>query len=464
MNTSWCCFQELGVAIFCVIALSTNYANAEITPDATLPNNSRVTPQGDTRIIEGGTYKGSNLFHSFEEFSVPTGVSAKFKNAADTQNIITRITGKSTSNIDGMLSANGTANLFLINPNGIIFGPNASLKIGGSFISSTASSVNFADGIKFSATEPQTKTLLTINVPIGLQFGTAAAPIHNQSQASPDGATNIFGNPAGLQVNTGKTLALLGGDITLKGGNLTASEGRIELGSVAENSLVSLNPTNQNWILGYEGVQEFKNVQLIQQNINGSLVSSVTDASGKGGGNIKVQGNSVELIGGGVRLRTATIGTEDAGDLQITARNLILRDGAQIGTFSFGKGKGGNLIINTSESVRLIGSFIEPTGDESPSALLSATAATGEAGNITINTTKLLIKEGAGVSPSVTGIINDSFFIPATGKGGNLIVNASELVELTGKSAGDTSSSLIAFTLGSGNAGNLAIATKKFNC
>ena len=456
------CFHKLAVATFTTIAFYAKSVNAEIVPDTTLPNNSSVATQQNIKIIEGGTQAGSNLFHSFEQFSVPTDSTAYFNNIQNIQNIITRITGKSISNIDGTLRANGTANLFLINPNGIVFGENAALDIGGSFLATTASGINFADGTIFSATQPQTKPLLTINIPIGLQFGTTAAPIRNQSQASANGATNFFGQAAGLQVSNGESLTLIGGDLTLEGGNLSADSARIELASVAANSFINLNSTDKGWVLGYEGVENFQNIQLIQRNINDLIVKFILSVSGKdGGGSIQVQGNSVELIGN-VVLSSATTDDTNAGDITINAKKLVVRDGAQVSAFTSGKGAAGNTIVNASD-VELIGAFINKDGSTVSSGFINATAGDGNGGNLTINTSRLIISDGARVSVETSFRLGseNSQFILATGKAGNLTVNASDLVELIGKSATDSSSTLVSSTSNSADAGKITISTKQ---
>ncbi len=347
----------------------------------------------------------------------------------------------------------------MINPNGIIFGTRASLNIGGSFIASTASSLNFADGTKFSATNPQTTPLLTVSVPIGLQFGTTAAPIRNQSQAaSPDGATNIFRQPVGLRVQAGKTLALVGGDITLEGGNLTAASGRIELGSVANNSLVSLKPKNQGWVFGYEGVQNFQDIKLIRRvDVDNRKVPSQVDTSNRGGsgGSIQVQGRIVELSGDLVSLISQTRGDGNGEDITITTRKLIVQDGAQVSTSTLGRGAAGNLIVNASESVELIGSTLPKT----ITGFIGISAGEGKAGDITIKTGRLRIKDGARVTTESSAVIQDLQVIPSEGRGGNITVKALESVEIVGISVTDDPSGLFASTLNYGNAGTVDITT-----
>ena len=406
-----------------------------------------------------------------------------------------------TSNINGLLQAKGSANLFLINPNGIIFGPNASLKIGGSFLATTANSLNFADGTQFSATTTQTTSLLTVSVPIGLQFGANAGSIRNLSQASLGGATNSLMPPApvGLEVQTGQTLALIGGDVALEGGNLTATGGQIELGSVADNSLVKLNPTEKGWALSYEGVQKFQNIRITPRNqVNGHKIPSYVDVSGDSrgnipSGNIQLQGRQImltggsqilstnwagksggsltvtasdfaELIGINTHLYTQTNGFGNAGNIKINTGKLLIQNGAQVSNSTVAEGSGGQLTVNATDSVKVVGSslfLIKGRPFFVNSSLLSETAAAGKAGDITINTGRLLVQDGAQVTASSSGRLDPSseLTIPGRGRGGNVSVNASDSVQLSGTTPNGVPAGLFTDTLGGGAAGNIAINT-----
>jgi filamentous hemagglutinin family protein len=479
MNRSPFRFQILTALAFCYLTAPPTLA--QIVPDTTLPINSTVTTDGNTDIINGGTSAGNNLFHSFREFSVPTGGTAFFNNSLDVQNIITRVTGRSISNIDGLLQANGNANLFLLNPNGIIFGENARLSIGGSFLASTADSLIFADGTQFSAKNPQTTPLLTISVPIGLQLGTANPIVvrglgQNLIPDEETGAIVREDNTAvGLAVETGRSLVLAGGDIQLQGGNLTAPAGRISLLAVRNGEvrtpnseslltsdilpLAAASPGNiemsQKATVDASGTRG-GDIQLAGRNIRlteGSAVLSLTKEAEPGGNLSVTAAEAIEIIGSpdgqpsGFLLET--IGEGNGGNLQISARSLLLRDGGQATAYTFGDGRAGNVRIDVSESIAASGTT--PGGE--PSGLFAQTRSAGAAGNLTINTGRLLVSDGAEVSTAAFG----------SGNAGNLTVNALESVEVIGiDSRGDFSSSaLSSSTEAEGVGGELRIETKR---
>lgn len=434
---------RFGATVFLTLATA-NCAFAQITPDATLPINSTVKLEGNTRIIEGGSRVGGNLFHSFGEFSVPIGSEAYFSNALDIQNIISRVTGKSVSNIDGKLSALGTANLFLINPSGIIFGKDASLNIGGSFLASTASSLKFADGTEFIAETEYTKPLLTISTPIGLQFEGNSGSIKVQ------GIGGFLGyiQRRGLIVPQDKTLALVGGNVTLENTFLQAPRGRVELGSVRGDGLVTLNSLNKGWALNYQNVQNLGDIQLSRSFVdiateNNSNINVLGDK-----GAISLRASLLDIRGASI-VRSDTFTNAPGGDINIDVRRLTISSGGQVLTRAFDAGSGGNLTINASESVEIDGTGSTGVFPSLLSTGVNNQQATGNGGNLTIVTKGFIVKDKGGVSTSTRGI----------GKAGDLIIRAADRLELSNGGILSSASEPLA----TGDAGNLTIQTGKLS-
>ncbi|MGK7901515.1 MAG: filamentous hemagglutinin N-terminal domain-containing protein [Hormoscilla sp.] len=420
---------------------------AQIVPDATLPSNSQVTANGSRFTIDGGTVRGSNHFHSFTEFSVPTGAEAFFNNGSAIDNIITRVTGGSISNIDGLIRANGGANvnLFLLNPNGIIFGPNARLDIGGSFLGSTAESLLFSDGSFYSATNPEAPPLLTINVPLGLQLGPNSGSIrvqgpgHNLTQQT---FTVIRDNrPTGIAVSPGNSLTLVGAEVNLEGGNLTAIDGRVELGGAVKGR-VGITPASG---LEYDGVQKFGDirlsgaasidasgaggtVQLVGRQIHlreaSAIISNATGPVDSGPFSLRAT-ESVEMVEGTETFPTGLFNqveqevTGNSGQLTITTGQLIITDGAVVNNSAAGIGSTGSLQV-TADVVELRGNQGFNVSGLYSQVLPFANG--GNSGNMTIVAGRLLLLDGGVIS---TGTFGD-------GNAGDLIIRATESVELRG--------------------------------
>ena len=445
---------------------------AQIVPDNTLgAEGSIVTPNViinniPNDQIDGGATRGTNLFHSFSQFNIGERRGAYFTNPPEIENILSSVTGANRSDILGRLGVlGGTANLFLINPNGIVFGQDASLDVQGSFLATAADAVKLGDAGLFSASQPATSNLLSVS-PSALWFNAVAAqPIVNQSQApSLIGEPNSAGLSPGLQVRPGRTLALVGGNVLLERGRLNAAGGRIELGSMAGVGEVSLSQTGNRFVLGYDSVSGFGNISLSN--------AAFVDASGEGGGDIQIRGARLEMRQGSniwtgtlgaengrevlvratevelsenSRLRAFVRGTGTGGDLTIETGQLLISDGAGVDTSAFNEGAGGNLTVVASERVQVTGTNV----NGSPSGLGSESQGKGDAGDLTIETGQLLISNGAGVT---TSAFNE-------GAGGKLTVVASERVEVTGTNVNGSRSFLSSGSRDQGDAGDLTIET-----
>ncbi|MEA5510232.1 S-layer family protein [Crocosphaera sp. UHCC 0190] len=435
----------------CISILTVSYLTvvpstlAQVSSDGTV--NTQVTPTGNQLEITGGTQQGNNLFHSFNQFSIPDKVEAYFNNSNQINNIISRVTGASISQIEGIIRANGTANLFLINPNGITFGPNAQVNIGGSFLASSAESIEFADGVQFSATNTQPNPLLTMSVPVGLQFGSNPGNI-------------LLDRVIDLSVNPGNTLAFVGGNIHFIGaGNeeneaegINVTNGRIELGSVGSKSTVQITKTNSGFKLGYEGVNNFQDILFSQGfeiirgfnssiQLQGRRISLDNNAQifsrpqdSQTAGDITVNATeSVEMTGSktqdfltGLFAEVGSGVTGSGGNIIINTQKLILRDGALVASEVFGAGQGGNVEINASDSVDVIG-----TGFLTNSTISTTTVGSGNGGDININAKNLGLQDG-GLISAATAVLRGDPPNTATGKGGTVNINASESVQITG--------------------------------
>jgi filamentous hemagglutinin family protein len=461
----------------------TQYAVAQVTPDATLGAESSTvtstTVNGvPSELINGGASRGQNLFHSFLNFSIQAGRGAYFSNPSGILNILSRVTGNNPSNINGTLGVLGNANLFFLNPNGIVFGANASLDVKGSFLATTADGIQFGDQGVFSAINPTAPAVLTVN-PSALLFNQIAAqPINSQ---------------ATLRVPEGRSLLLAGGPISVDGGELSAPGGQLELASLASTGTLGLNVAGNQLRFGFPANTARSNVTLNNAYIDVDAASS---------GSINIYGQSLELSnalltsyttsgdGGAILLdssegivlrnnsvvRTGVLGTGGGGDLTINARQLAIQGGSSILTFvnSEGSGRGGNLTINASENITIErGQFFSDTdgagaaGDLSINAsenitierglIFSDTNGNGDTGDIIINTKQLALQNASSINTSSN----------SAGNAGDILINAAESITLsdplTDELGFESSSNISTSTLGTGNSGNLTINTKQLS-
>ncbi len=490
----------LGISGVSVIQCDRALAQSNIVPDNTLgAENSFVVPNFDgqaNEVIGGGAIRGTNLFHSFKEFNVSQGRGAYFYSPSiDIQNILARVTGTNPSVIMGTLGTYGNSqpNLFLINPNGVIFGSNASLNVGGSFVATTANAIRLGDTGLFSASEPQTSNLLSLN-PSALFFNAVAsqAQIVNRSTD-------------GLLVPNGRSLMLVGGDVRLEGGRLFALGGRAELGAVAGVGTVRLNVDGNNLRVSFPNDVARSDVSLK----DGATVSVMADR----GGSIAINARNLDVsqesgLFAGIETNSGSVGAQagditldateaitvgqsswiandvnshgigNGGNINIQAGSLSLSDGASLSASTSGQGDAGGVFVQVNDAISLtnanIFSNVEAGGvgnggninvkagslslTESAqlqtlireaSDKIPAPAGRGNAGNVNIDVSDHLIVSGVN-NNGVSSAIFSSVGADAVGNGGNIIIRTGSLF-LT------DSASLTTSTFGQGNAGGVFV-------
>ncbi len=491
-----------------------------ISADGTL--NTVVSRSGNAFSITNGTAAGRNLFHSFQEFSIPTGGSATFNlvNTPGVSTIFSRVTGTNGSNIDGLVRTIGSSNpvnLFLMNPNGIIFGPNARLNLTGSLIGTTASTIHFQDGVTFNTATPA--PLLTIALPIGLQFNTAPAPIQVNGTGHRFTTTSVLAPttrpnalPPGLIVNPAQTIALVGGAIDLNGGSLSAFGGRIALEAVQPtpdqtSTRVALTSDALGFQVGaWTGTSG--DIRLDQK-----AAIDVSGLQGSSAGQVQLQGRNLAVLGGSTilsqntgsrsantislkasetlnisgiaadrnfvsQIQSETLGLGAGATIEIQSQKGEFLSGGLVRSATFGNALGGNITIALQEALNVSGVAVRYPINRS--GVLSATLGNAKAGNINVVAPRLEISKEGNISATTIGrgnggsITVDAKDITVTdtnpanavntvlatstvrsGKGGDLTINTERLSVLKGAAVG-------ASTLGAGNAGKVVINASDF--
>ncbi|HEY9626041.1 MAG TPA: filamentous hemagglutinin N-terminal domain-containing protein [Coleofasciculaceae cyanobacterium] len=458
--------------------------------------------------ITGGIAAQRNLFHSFQTFNVRDGAIVQFADPG-VRHILVRVTGGSPSAIRGRLEVVGDANLFLLNPSGIVFGANASLDLRGSFVASTADSIRFGDRGSFSAAHPQSPALLTVN-PSAVWFSAGSGTLKHRSTA-------------GLRVLPGQNLLLLGGEVQIERGQIDSPGSHVDLGGLANAGEVQIDDRSANWRLRFSSQAVKANVRLssglvevssgsleVQARsldlsagsiLSASLFSADAAAGGEPAGNItlnvqdrvRITQNSVltsETLGAGnagnisiragnamtVRqgstISTATLGSGSAGRIEIIARTLRLEDNVLLTAKTAASGGAGQIVIRASEGVQITGfSTLSTSGSFSSTSL-------GDAGSITLQTDRLTLTDGGSIVTKIdeTGrqqgeggnidltarsilLSNRSEISAQTAatNGGNLTFRGVNLLWLDRQSLLSASAGAVR---GSGNGGNIAIAAQ----
>jgi filamentous hemagglutinin family protein len=452
----------LAICITCLASASPP-ASAQTAPITSSGLNTQINlspnqPIGKVQYdITGGTRPGggANLFHSFGNFEVPHNNIANFRNDSGllTSNILGRITGGNISEIFGAIQTQsfGNANLFLLNPAGFLFGPNATVDVGGMVSFTSADYLKLSDGIDtgYFYADPTKPSLLT---------------------ASPVAAFGFLGsNPGAIAVQGSRLSVTPGLSISLVGGNITIQSGTTDGGKAQSARLVAPNGTIQ--LASTASPGEFEAATLLPlPNINGASFTSVgsvslapgstVDVSQTGNGKVSIRGGQLVIdiqnaflstadpaapavitpgqdtivLSGGTSIASVT-NSSNAGNIGITADTLTL-DGfsiIQANVSSGSQGHGGNIDVHVRDASL-----------EGGSSILTGTLGPGDAGNINMQADqKITLTGGAAIAT------NSFDFGSGAGNAGLLHLTASTIELQVG--------SINSLSQGPGNAGNIIL-------
>lgn len=360
-------------------------------------------------LIRGdlGRQVGSNLLHSFERFGVGSGETASFTGqglpagAPAVETIIGRVTGGEVSDIDGTLrSTFPGADLYVLNPAGILFGPDASLDVGGAFVATTADRVGFgADALHASpALDASADSILRVPSPDA--FGLLGEPSSLAFDAESPAGIRV--EEAVLGVGEGRRLALVGGDLSVAADpfvsfqlgipTLSAPQGSIELVSLA-------SPGDLDWSGEEPDLSDFAALGAVE------IENTFADASGDRSGRVLIRGGTLQVdfsnlfadsLGdgsapggparGGIDFETRGtmelvdvfitsdgFGSTQAGDFRLAAGSLRAERSA-LGSFAFEPASAGQVELTAEDSIELAGVELLAGALDRPDGLIRLSA------------------------------------------------------------------------------------------
>ncbi len=417
-----------------------------VTLDGTVGPSGPLTGPGYIIPATLGKTVGNNLFHSFSQFNLATGDTADFTGPANIHNVIARVTGGSPSSIDGAINCDiAGANFFLINPFGMMFGPNAQVNVSGAFTATTASYVKLADGGRFDAANPANDVLTAAPVSaFGFLSGTPGAITVSQSM---------------LTMPDQLGFSLVGGDITIDGAVILAPGGRMNLISIKSPGELALDVTDPSATVDTSGFATLGAVTFV----NAADVEVSSDGI-VGPGKLVVNADSLSMDPGSV-LGADNLSAQNGVGIEVDVRGVIDLNGATFSALNLESGNGSSINLNAA-LIQLENSAAISTG-----TLPNDASSTGNAGDITIKTGSLDLENslisvqtstpGAAGNLTITAtsirLANSSLFGTSNeGPAGNLIINTDTL-QLVADAAIQTS------TFSPSAAGNITITASSIS-
>jgi filamentous hemagglutinin family protein len=470
--------RALAAAVLAAVGLGVaRPAPAQIVADGTLGAGGALAGRHVTIGAELGQRRGGNLFHSFHEFSLRAGQSATFAGPAGIDHVIARVTGGRPSTIDGLVRSEiAGADLWLLNPSGVLLGRHARLDVPGGVHMSTGSYLRLTDGSRFHGDRAHASTL-EVAPPAAFGFlGTRAAAITVRSDA--------------LSVPDRQGLSLVGGDVRVQGAMIRARGGRVNLASARAPGEIVLRRHGEP-TLEADGVPALGSVTLA-----GATIVVGGDAASGGNGTVAVRAGRLVIAGGSsllaqnfsptdgaplavdlaargrVRVDASDIsggalGTGRGGGVRIDAGSVVLAGGAIVDTGAIDGAAGGDIAVTARGFVAIAGSpgsslVTRTSGSAAAGAIaidaatlrlrdhghvLSTTSGSGPTGQVTVNASRKVVLEGPGVAGTLSGLLNvgDS---TSSGDAGAIVVVAPALVVTNGAMIG-------ALGLGAGPGGSI---------